>query len=43
MKELQLLTTDTVIRVLGWALIQFLWQGSLVALLLRAVLTLARR
>jgi bla regulator protein blaR1 len=34
---------DEVLRLLGWSLLHFLWEGTLVALLLSAVLAIARQ
>ena len=40
MKMLDLMLAQPMVETLGWALIHFLWQGTLVALLLANVLTL---
>jgi len=43
MKALDLMLAQPMVETLGWTLIHFLWQGTLVALLLANVLTLLQR
>jgi len=43
MKVFDLILTQSVVALVGWALIHFLWQGTLVALLLANVLTLLQQ
>jgi beta-lactamase regulating signal transducer with metallopeptidase domain len=43
MNSLEMLLTKPLLQALGWALVHFIWQGALVALLYAGVATLLRR
>ena len=43
MNSFEVLLTKPLLQALGWALVHFIWQGALVALLYAGVVTLLRR
>jgi len=43
MNSLEMLLTKPFLQALGWALVHFIWQGALVALLYAGLATLLRR
>src|ERR1043165_858955 len=43
MNSLEVLLTKPLFQALGWALVHFIWQGALVALLYAGLATLLRR